>query len=47
MKKWIVWMLVIMMAAAAVPAPMPAAEEAPAGEEEDPFDKIFSIFNHK
>ncbi len=33
--------------AAAAPAPMPAAEEAPAGEEEDPFDKIFSIFNHK
>ena len=35
--------------AAAVPAPMPAAAPAaaPEAEEEDPFDKIFSIFNHK
>ncbi len=29
------------------PAPAPAPAAAPAGEEEDPFDKIFSIFNHK
>ena len=33
-------------AAAQAPAPAPAPA-APAGEEEDPFDKIFSIFNHK
>ena len=29
------------------PAPAPAPAAAPAGDEEDPFDKIFSIFNHK
>ena len=40
-------------AAAAAPAPVapaapvPAAAPAAEGEEEDPFDKIFSIFNHK
>ena len=40
-------------AAAAAPAPVAPAAPAPAaapaaeGEEEDPFDKIFSIFNHK
>ena len=37
-------------AAAAAPAPVEPiapAPAAPVGEEEDPFDKIFSIFNHK
>ncbi|MBR5343347.1 MAG: cell division protein FtsZ [Oscillospiraceae bacterium] len=28
-------------------APAPAPAPAPAADEEDPFDKIFSIFNHK
>ena len=34
-------------APAPAPIPEPVAPAAEGGEEEDPFDKIFSIFNHK